>query len=101
MLEGNDTQYIDISMQTVADYITNKYWFKTVVTEDDSVYVLFEAGRLIILYEELLYFIDNNQEFCDHRSWTDLIDIYLVHCLTTVLNEYTESAGHNSNLILQ
>ena len=101
MLEGNDTQYIDISMQTVADYITNKYWFKTVVTEDDSVYVIFEAGRLIILYEELLYFIDNNQEFCDHRSWTDLIDIYLVHCLTTVLNEYTESAGHNSNLILQ
>lgn len=101
MLEGNDTQYIDISMQTVADYITNKYLFKTAVAEDDSVYVIFEAGRLIILYEELLYFIDNNQEFCDHRSWTDLIDIYLVHCLTTVLNEYTESAGHNSNLILQ
>ena len=60
MLEGNDTQYIDISMQTVADYITNKYLFKTVVTEDDSVYVIFEAGRLIILYEELLYFIDNS-----------------------------------------
>lgn len=101
LLEGNDTQYIDISMQTVADYITNKYLFKTTVAEDDSVYVIFEAGRLIILYEELLYFIDNNQEFYDHRSWTDLIDIYLVHCLTTALNEYTESAGHNSNLILQ
>lgn len=101
LLEENDIQYIDISMQTVADYITNKYLFETIVAEDDSMYVIFEAGRLIILYEELLYFIDNNQEFCDHRSWTDLIDIYLVHCLTTALNRYTGSADYNSNLILQ
>lgn len=101
MLEVNDTQYIDISMQTVADYIANKYLCKTTVVEDDSVYVIFEAGRLIILYEELLYFIDNNQEFYEYRSWTDLIDIYLVYCLTTALNEYTGAADHSSNLILQ
>ncbi len=95
--------YIDINMEVVAKYIAEKYVLPASFDEYDTVYIPFDTGRIIITYEELLEFLDNNQaQYIENGwTWTDLIDIYFVYCLTSALNKLTESIYHSNNTILQ
>ena len=103
MQDTNKLDILDIDMSIIADYISNKYVITAYTDMEDTLYIQLSTGRIVITYEELLEFLDNNQEHYIRSgwTWTDLIDIYIMYCFISALNNLTDSLYQNNNSILQ
>ena len=61
MQDTNELNILDIDMPVVAEYISDKYVLSAYVDSEDTLYIPFSTGRVIITYEELLEFLNRNK----------------------------------------
>ena len=90
-------------MDIIAEYISEKYVLSAYADIDDTLYIQLNTGRIVITYEELLEFLNNNQEHYVTLgwSWTDLIDVYLAYCFISAINNFTDDLYQSDVSLLQ
>lgn len=98
MQDTNELNILDIDMSVVAKYVSDKYVLSAYADSEDTLYIPFGTGRVIITYEELREFLNNNQDHYVESGWvwTDLIDTYIVHCLINTIDGLMNTIYPNS-----
>ena len=85
-------------MSEISNYLQLKYLFK-VNYDTEYIYIALTTGRLVIPFEELIEFIDENYEQYEELDFTvfDIVDTYVMTMITSALDNLTDSEFQNNS----